>query len=1280
MPREATRRMPQAPSSQTALQHLPGPRLIDLGRDLQVSLPPRLDKDRQIALLLRTTRLSFTDLLQRLGRDELKALCRAYGLDDSGRARQQLAARLLAARGLEDGVESTPPTGLFAGTEATRHMPQAGDIVRCRHRQWLVEEVVPPGETSELAGDATAESLAHGAEQQTRVRLVCLDDDHQGQSLEVLWELELGARLHRPEAHGLGDGQPLTQLDPPRHFAAYLHAIKWNTVTATDGRLFQAPFRAGIHLFHHQLTPLKKALSLPRANLFIADDVGLGKTIEAGLVLSELWLRQRVNFGLIVCPSSVALQWRDEMQQRFGLSFEVMSRELVAERRKQRGFGCNPWTTHHRFIISHQLLRRPEYRDPLLAMLGARRHKSLLILDEAHIAAPASHSKYAVDSQITKVVRDVAPRFENRLFLSATPHNGHSNSFSSLLELLDPQRFTRGVAVQGRKELAPIMVRRLKQDLRALGSDTRFPLRRVLQLNLEHRAGQLYLHERSWDPEQGSYSSAGEAQDLGPAEPFELSLAQGLAEYTALSCPTRGQGRLVFINLQKRLLSSVEAFSRTLNIHAQSMQRAQASAGAGTRKGKRSSWPAPDSVKVAQTMLPPGGARNDNQDDSELGQSDDALDAQDELTAAASSRALGDPDARAIALLLQLQKQAQQYRNLPDAKVRALVAWMQEHQCGAVQLARSTTPPPSARGKRGGSSASGDNQWTERRLIIFTEYGDTKRYLLQQLTAAISGTDQAEERVLQFHGGMGEDQRAEVQRAFNGDPAMYPVRVLIATDAAREGLNLQAHCADLVHWDVPWNPARMEQRNGRIDRTLQPAPEVRCHYFTYAGRAEDPVLSRLVEKTETIKRELGSLSAVVMDRIGERLEVEGLSDASASAIEALSSADGAGALPAASGARSGKAGKAAQQAGGRLGTVQEELEDTRRDLARLRSDLEDAGQILNASKERLEFEPALLRDALNVGFELAGAGNLTPCPEQPDAYLLPGLPLSWQRTLDTLRPPLERDEPLWEWRKRPPRPVVFEPQASLTTDTVQLHLQHPLVQRVLARFLSQGFSTADLSRVTLVRSKQDALVRVIAFGRLSLFGPGATRLHDEVISVAARWYEGDDKPLKPFAEKADRRAIEQLEDTLAKSPSRKGLSKTIQRRVLQAAPQLFAELWDPIREEADARAVAAEQRLKARGRSEADALRELLKEQRKSLNAALKSSEQLAMDFGNASTQDLKAQRKQLEADRKHMQARLEGLAGEIAREPGQIEAMYQVVLPRLSPVGLVVLWPEGRS
>ena len=449
-----------APSSRSVLGLLPKSRLLDIGRDIGLAVPPTATKEAQVELLASSGLVGFTSLMQSLGRDELRTACKAHGLEDSGRARSRLAGRLLEAHGAADSV---PPRPIFKAHEIPRYAPRVADIVACRHRQWMVEEVVPP------PADGHA----------TRVRMVCLDDDNQGRLLEVLWELELGARVIQPEAHGLGE---ITSIDPPRHFGAYLHALKWSSVTATDAKLFQSPFRAGIKLMNHQLTPLKKALSLPRANLFIADDVGLGKTIEAGLVLQELLLRQRVEFSLIICPASVCLQWRDEMQRRFGLHFEMMSRHFIARRRQERGFGVNPWSTHTRFIVSHQIVRRPEYRDPLLQHIGERAKKSFLILDEAHVAAPSTASKYATDSRITRVIRDIAPRFENRLFLSATPHNGHSNSFSALLEILDPQRFTRGVKVKSASQLEEVMVRRLKQDLRKLGVD-QFPRRALVQIS-----------------------------------------------------------------------------------------------------------------------------------------------------------------------------------------------------------------------------------------------------------------------------------------------------------------------------------------------------------------------------------------------------------------------------------------------------------------------------------------------------------------------------------------------------------------------------------------------------------------------------------------------------------------------------------------------------------------------------------------------------------------------------------------------------------------------------
>jgi hypothetical protein len=1188
-------------SSRSVLAALPKARLVDLGRSFGVALATSTTKEQQLDALLGTGLVRFRELLQQLGREELRAVCRAHGLDDSGRARPLLAARILEAHGAADSV---PPKPLFVADELPRYAPRPGDIVVCRHRQWLVEEVHAPPEPEQL----------------TRVCLVCLDDDDPGRALDVMWERELGAKVIQPEAHGLGE---VTHVDPPRYFGAYLHALKWHSVTATDAKLFQAPFRAGIQLMDHQLTPLRKALSLPRANLFIADDVGLGKTIEAGLVLQELQLRQRVEYVLVVCPASVALQWREEMSRRFGLHFEIMHRAFIARRRQERGFGVNPWSTHHRFIISHQTLRRPEYRDPLLQHIGERAKKSLLILDEAHVAAPASATKYAIDSRITKVIRDVAPRFENRLFLSATPHNGHSNSFSALLEILDPQRFTRGVKVQGASQLDAVMVRRLKEDLRQLGVE-HFPLRKLVQVNLHCEGERWTAKEQVYDPSTKRHEPGHEAV-LGEGEPVELRLSEMLAEYASIMRPTvegagkkkAGRGRLVFINLQKRLLSSVEAFARTLRLHADAVREGRA---------------------ATQLDLSAALPTTSDHDDDEYGDDDDQLEAEAGAEIALASQLLVTPEGRARQLLDDMLGLAERHRHGADAKARALVEWIRRHQCAAVTIGGSTKP------------SSDERRWSGTRVLVFTEYGDTKRWLGQLLRAAIAGTDRADERILELHGGMSDEQREELQRAFNAPPDEHPVRILLATDAAREGVNLQGHCADLFHFDVPWNPARMEQRNGRIDRTLQPSPVVRCHYFLYPQRKEDLVLAKLAEKVETIQRELGSLGAVLMDR---------LSDALANGIEANT----ADALD------------DAMETRGFRETTKAELESQRDDRAKLRKEIEEAGEILNRSRKVLDFDPALLRDAIDVGLELAGADKLAPT-EREGVWKVPELPDAWQRTLDTLRPPRGRDEPFWEFRKRPPQPVVFRPPPKMNDALVHLHLQHPLVQRILGRFLAQGYGAHDLSRVTVVRTRHDALVRVIAFGRLSLFGPGAVRLHDQLLSVAARWVEGSDDALRPFADDADRKAIELLEQVLTEAPTLDVVGSATQTRVVAAAPTLFRDLWSHIRDEADAVAKGALDKLTARARQESDALRGILERQRLAIIGEIEARAQLALDFTEAE----KAQRDQFEADKRYMDDRLVAIQREIETEPQQIEALYRVALHRLEPVGLVVLWPETRG
>lgn len=1193
----------RVPTLHSILRSLSKRRLEQLGRDVAVQVGSHLSRADQAELLEQSGQVELRPLVDSLGRDELKVVCRGHGLDDSGRARQELLNRVLTAAGAQ--LVTEPPAAV-AEAMGPSDLPAAGDVVVVRHRQWMVEHVAPPSSP----GDATL------------VQLSCLDDDNQGQPLAVLWELELGARIQQPAHQGLGDIQA---LDEPRTFGAYYHALKWSSVTASRGDLFQAPFRAGIRLMDHQMSPLLKALALPRSNLFIADDVGLGKTIEAGLVLQELVLRQRVDFVLIVCPASVALQWRDEMARRFGRHFELYNRSFVAARRRERGFSVNPWTTHQRFIVTYQTLRRPETFDGLLQRLETRLPRSLLILDEAHHAAPASASKYAVDSGVTRMVRNLAPRFDNRLFLSATPHNGHSNSFSALLEVLDRQRFMRGVPVRGPQDLAPVMVRRLKEDLRQLGQGD-FPERHVVEVQLSHTEGGWTAHEVLRTSEGTSAAAGTGKRLLGEADAGELELARLLADYTALLKPhLRVHDRGVFVQLQQRLSSSVEAFARSLQVHVESFEE-----GRFGKAAFRDALAAKDSAQQGLLVL----------NDDEYGSSDDDLEAAADTRMRRASARLGPPTDEARALQVRMVGLADRIRHAPDAKVRALVAWLAEHLCPGVSLDPTARQPGAP--------------WTERRVIIFTEWADTKRWLKQALLSAIEGTDDADRRVLELHGGMGDETRAEVQRAFNAKPSEHPVRILLATDAAREGINLQAHCTDLFHFDVPWNPARMEQRNGRIDRTLQPAKVVRCHYFRYMDRPEDKVLAALVEKVDRIRSELGSLSTVVMER-WERVLQDGIDEGTEAAL------DEAETLPE------------------RSARVQAEFEASSSRDTGLQEEIAEAGRIRAASEAVLAFRPELLRDALDVGLQLSGAaGPLAPQDGDPDAeaWIVPELPDDWQPTLDTLRPPRKADETFWQWRDHPPEPVVFQAPGRLDTHQVHLHLEHPFVKRVMARFFAQGFSAHDLSRVSVLLTRRDSVVRVIAFGRLSLFGRGATRLHEELIAVAGRWTDGDDGgSVRPFADRADRATLDQFEDYLASAPSLESVPASVQQRVRRLAGRLFAQLWPHVEQEADSRRHDIERLLAERGSGEAAALEQILRDQRAAIESAL-SERQAEFDFKTSEAD----QREQLALDREAMEDRRRSIEHELATEPAELAALYEVLVRRVEPVGLVVLWPETRS
>ena len=1094
--------------------------------------------------------------------------------------------------------------------------PYPGQIAFVRQRRYLVESVAVPSD----AGDSTL------------VELSCLDDDAQGQPLIVLWENELDARLLKDDGWAAVAERG---FDDPELFAAYLRTLSWNCVTATDPDLFQSPFRAGIRLDAYQLEPLRKALRLPRVNLFIADDVGLGKTIEAGLIARELLLRRRIDRIVVACPPSMLEQWRDEMETRFGLRFVVLDRAYVAQMRRERGFSVNPWTTHSHFLVSHRLLIDEAYASGLRDWLGEFAPKSLFVLDEAHNVAPSSGSRYAIDSQLTRAIRDIAPRFEHRLFLSATPHNGHSNSFSALLEILDPQRFCRGVPVSP-EQLEEIMVRRLKSDIRELEGG--FPKRSIVQIDI----------------------------DGLPDDSPELVLAEKLDRYRyerdkRLAGATRSQqtvAALVTGCLQKRLLSSIEAFARTLHVHRRSVKRAVEEAAAAVTMSplqiddlKRLTLEADD---TSSDSIDSENAFNEDDTVSTLEQPNliaSELDMRMMAATAASSDASNSPGLNALQNELELVDEmlciAEASRYERDARVVKLLEWIEKNMCPDLLSGCSSAP-----------------RWNDRRVIIFTEYEATRRYLEQRLNEAISHTDEGERRTATFTGSTSSQRREEIKHIFNTEPKNDPLRILIATDAAREGLNLQRHCHDLFHFDLPWNPGRLDQRNGRIDRKLQPAEEVSCYYFVYGQRPEDRVLQVLVRKSERIREEMGSVANVLDGRVAENIGRSGMRrddlDELADFIENA-------------------------ELEGRRTVVEDELESTRSRQDKLKGEVEGLRTRLQRSRQRIGITAPQFRQTLSMSLRLSGAPDIESSvsvsgidQETPETFIFPAdsdklaRDFGWATALDTLRDRRQRGESLSQWRERAEvRPIVFEDSGRLGENAVHMHLEHRVAQRLLGRFTSQGLIHHDLSKACLTAGP-DSVSRVVLLGRLSVYGPGAARLHEEVVPIAARWFEPSRRngPLTPYGRRTEQSTLSSLQEALDNA-GRYKIAEQVQARIAASAQRDIDDLLPHLESRCEALLEEAKNLLSERAVEESLSMTELLKSQRERIRSEFNSEgRQLTLGF----TRD---ELRQHEADRRAWQRRLDDIETELESEPRRIAESYTVQAHRVDPLGLVYLWPR---
>lgn len=1040
--------------------------------------------------------------------------------------------------------------------------PEQGQLVTVRSRNWIVNEVTP----SSLPAGAL-KAIDKG---QTLLNLSSIEDDGLGEELQVVWELEPGARVIEKVALP----EP-TGFDSPERLNAFLDAVRWGASSSADVKNIQSPFRSGIDIEDYQLDPVVRAIQMPRVNLLIADDVGLGKTIEAGMVALELMIRHRARKMLVVCPSSLQIQWQEQMRDKFGLDFRIVNSQLMKELRRQRGIHVNPWNHFPRLITSIDFLKRERPLRLMREILPGPgepiypRKFDLLIVDESHNCAPSGRGKYATDSLRTKALRTLAPHFEHKLFLTATPHNGYPESFSALLELLDNQRFARSTPPD-RKQLETVMVRRLKSELPPQWDGTpRFPKRILEPLEVPYTDEEREIH--------AALKAYGKLRSKRSRDNTE-SMATDF----------------VLKTLKKRLFSSPAAFLTTLDKHEDSIRHG--------KKRKSSSKP---SVGILRREL--DRIEEDYGDDDEYDEA--TIDAVD-----TASRLFSEPTDEELDLIKQMRKWADRACSKNDSKAKQLIAWLNEH----------------IRPKK---------KWSKERVIIFTEYRATQKWLADVLASeGFTGQD----RLLTMYGGMDSKLRESVKAAFQASPEQSNVRILLATDAASEGLDLQNYCSKLIHYEIPWNPNRMEQRNGRVDRHGQKADQVGIFHFVAEGYqdrqgsgdraasdldADLEFLMRVAQKVETIREDLGSVGQVLADDVEHAMLGQGYSLGKTTAAENSSE------------------------------PVRKMLKFERDLVKQIESLLE---QYRETQKE-MRLSPANIQEVVEVGLEIASQPPLIAAEDESDGkvFQLPAFKGSWTACADGLVHPHTQEV----------RPITFDPDVSKgRDDLVLVHLNHRLVQMCLRLLRAEVWSVEGRKKMHRIEARvvpDTALATpaIIAHGRLVVIGGDSHRLHEEIITAGGIIKEG----------RFNRMNVGQVSEALEAATGDEPTEK-VKKQLLKLWDSLATPLQQSLVARTKDRTSGLEKRLQERAVKEASDIESVLTELKTAIEKELNDPEYKQLELFSD------PEKEQLERNKDFLRARVQQIPDEIVQETDAIKARFAEPQSRMFPVAVTFLVPRKMA
>ena len=565
----------------------------------------------------------------------------------------------------------------------------------------------------------------------------------------------------------------------------------------------------------HQITAVYEAM-LPRQPLrfLLADDPGAGKTIMAGLLIKELIARGDLKRCLVVCPGSLAEQWQDELYRRFDLPFEILTNEGLEAAR------TGNWFLEHDLVIAR--LDKLSRDENVQAKLGAPDCRfDLVVCDEAHKMSATFFSgevKYTKRYRLGQLLSSLTRHF---LLMTATPHNGKEEDFQLFMALLDGDRF-EGRFRDGvhQADVSDLMRRMVKESLLKFDGRPLFPERiaYTVPYKLSEAEARLYREVTDYVREEFNRADALQNDKRAGTVGFALTI------------------------LQRRLASSPEAIYQSLRRRRERLEKRlrelellQRGAGVPAIGGK---------VLEAEDI-----EDLDEAPENEVETAEEEI--LDQATAATTIQELKAE----IGTLVRLEQLAAEVRRRrEDTKWREL-----SHLLGEIFRAdggASRTEEPAA--PYGSGDIPPPKPSPRQKLVIFTEHRDTLNYLSERITTLLGRSD----AIVTIHGGMGREERRTAQESFLHDPH---VQVLLATDAAGEGINLQrAHL--MVNYDLPWNPNRLEQRFGRIHRIGQ--TEV-CHLWNLVAQEtrEGDVYRTLLEKIEEARKALGGQVFDVLGKI-----------------------------------------------------------------------------------------------------------------------------------------------------------------------------------------------------------------------------------------------------------------------------------------------------------------------------------------------------------------------------------------------------------------------------